>query len=126
MKVCATTRLLFCFALVLAVEVVQAEKALPEAQLFAVACAGCHTLSEETDHRIGPPLGNLGNRLAGSVVNYEYSEALATSGIRWTVPELTAWIIDTDARLPETSMVYSNALTPDEIFRLTHWLLKAP
>ena len=126
MKRFETTRLSLGFILVFTVELAVAEEALQEAQRFAVACAGCHTLGNETDHRIGPPLGSLDNRLAGSVVGYDYSEALAQSGIRWTVPELTAWIIDTDTRLPGTSMVYSNALTPDEILRLTRWLLKAP
>ena len=35
-----------------------------------------------------------------------------------------AWILDTNGRLNDTSMVYQNSLTPEETQRLTRWLLE--
>ena len=52
-------------------------------QLF-LKCAVCHTLTADGGNKAGPPLGGLFGRLAGSVADYPYSDALRTSGIVWT------------------------------------------
>ena len=101
-----------------------ADKALAPEQLFAAVCSSCHALGSQWDHRIGPPLGGLGNRPAAAVPGYPYSEALSSAQIRWTQAELMAWILDTNGRLNDTSMVYQNSLTPEETKRLTRWLLE--
>ena len=91
--------------------------------LYDLACAACHNLGDQVDHRIGPPLGKLNQRKAGSVEGYEYSAALAASTIRWNQAELTGWILDSDQRVPGSRMVYRNQLTMSEIQRLATWLL---
>ena len=91
--------------------------------LYGLACAACHNPGDQVDHRVGPPLGQLNQRQAGSVEGYEYSVALAASTIRWNQAELTGWILDSDQRVPGSRMVYNNQLTVDEIQRLTTWLL---
>ena len=91
--------------------------------LYGLACAACHNPGDQVDHRVGPPLGKLNQRKAGSVDGYEYSAALSTSTIQWNQAELTGWILDSDQRVPGSRMVYNNQLTIDEIQRLTIWLL---
>ena len=91
--------------------------------LYGLACAACHNSGVQVDHRVGPPLGKLNQRKAGSVDGYEYSAALSASTIHWNRAELTGWILDSDQRVPGSRMVYNNQLTIDEIQRLTIWLL---
>ena len=91
--------------------------------LYGLACAACHNPGDQVDHRVGPPLGKLNQRKAGSVEGYEYSAALSASTIHWNQAELTGWILDSDQRVPGSRMVYANQLTIDEIQRLTAWLL---
>ena len=91
--------------------------------LYGLACAACHNPGDQVDHRVGPPLGKLNQRKAGSVEGYEYSAALSASTIRWNQAELTGWILDSDQRVPGSRMVYNNQLTIDEIQRLATWLL---
>ena len=91
--------------------------------LYGLACAACHNPGDQVDHRVGPPLGKLNQRQAGSVEGYEYSAALGASTIRWNQAELTGWILDSDQRVPGSRMVYNNQLTITEIQRLATWLL---
>ena len=91
--------------------------------LYGLACAACHNSGVQVDHRVGPPLGKLNQRKAGSVEGYEYSAALSASTIHWNQAELTGWILDSDRRVPGSRMVYNNQLTIDEIQRLATWLL---
>ena len=91
--------------------------------LYGLACAACHNPGDQVDHRVGPPLGKLNQRKAGSVEGYEYSAALSASTIRWNQAELTGWILDSDQRVPGSRMVYNNQLTINEIQRLANWLL---
>ena len=91
--------------------------------LYGLACAACHNPGVQVDHRVGPPLGKLNQRKAGSVEGYEYSAALSASTIHWNRAELTGWILDSDQRVPGSRMVYNNQLTIDEVQRLATWLL---
>ena len=91
--------------------------------LYGLACAACHNSGVQVDHRVGPPLGKLNQRKAGSVEGYEYSAALSASTIHWNQAELTGWILDSDRRVPGSRMVYNNQLTINEIQRLANWLL---
>ena len=91
--------------------------------LYGLACAACHNPGVQVDHRVGPPLGKLNQRKAGSVEGYEYSAALSASTIRWNQAELTGWILVSDQRVPGSRMVYNNQLTINEIQRLANWLL---
>lgn len=73
------------------------------AELFEAACARCHAV-EPSDPSYGPPLENVIGREAGSHPDYEYSEALARSGIVWTPAALRAWMEDNDGFMPGTTM----------------------
>jgi cytochrome c len=99
---------------------------LTEEQLYDIACSACHSLGQTPDHHIGPPLGGLLNRQAGAIEGYRYSEALATSGWRWSLPTLLAWLAEPDTAIPNNAMNYVNPLTAEESQRLAEWLLQQP
>jgi cytochrome c len=99
---------------------------LTSEQLYDVACNACHSLGTTPDHRVGPPLGGLLNRQAGTVDGYQFSEALRTSGWIWRLPTLLAWLTDPDASIPSNAMNYVNPLTAEETQRLSEWLLQQP
>ena len=95
-------------------------------QLYDVACSACHGLGTVPDHRVGPTLGGLLNRQAGTVDGYQFSEALRTSGWIWRLPTLLAWLTDPNAAIPNNAMNYVNPLTAEETQRLSEWLLQQP
>ncbi|MGH7153078.1 MAG: cytochrome c oxidase assembly protein [Acetobacteraceae bacterium] len=80
-------------------------------ELFTTVCAECHTL----DHnKVGPALGGLIGRQAGTVPGYPYSEALAHADFTWTAATLDKWLAGPQAFVPGTQMPYS---LPDPVRR---------
>lgn len=71
------------------------------ARLFADRCSGCHALDRT---KIGPPLGKVFDRVAGSVAGYPYSLALKQSKLDWTVANLDRWLADPQALVPDSKM----------------------
>jgi cytochrome c oxidase assembly protein Cox11 len=60
-------------------------------QLFAAQCGACHALDA---NKVGPMLGGVVGRKAGSVTGYRYSSALAGSGVTWSADNLDQWLAD--------------------------------
>ena len=60
-------------------------------QLFADRCAACHNLSVNS---VGPTLGGIFDRKAGSSAGYAYSDALRESEITWSADSLDRWLSD--------------------------------
>lgn len=57
--------------------------------LFAEGCASCHSLDR---NKVGPMLGGVFGRVAGTAPGYDYSPALKKSGIRWSAETLNRWL----------------------------------
>ena len=73
------------------------------ANLYESECRRCH--APDSEHAsYGPPLIDIVGRSAGAYEDYEYSEALANSGIVWTPAALRAWMEDNAGFLPGTKM----------------------
>ena len=72
-------------------------------KLFDAECRRCHA-PDASDASYGPQLENIIGRGAGAVPGFEYSDALAGSGIVWTPAALRAWMEDNDGFMPGTKM----------------------
>jgi cytochrome c oxidase assembly protein subunit 11 len=70
-------------------------------QDFAERCAACHALDR---NGVGPMLGGVLGRPAGSRAGYAYSPALAHSGLDWTAQNLDRWLAGPAALVPGTKM----------------------
>ncbi|HTH98438.1 MAG TPA: c-type cytochrome [Stellaceae bacterium] len=71
------------------------------AVLFQARCAICH-LPDKV--KVGPPLGGVFGRKAGSVPGYAYSPALRNSKLTWTRPNLERWLANPGETVPGNKM----------------------
>jgi len=71
------------------------------AGLFTAQCAGCHALDR---NKIGPALGNVVGREAGSISGYPYSAALKGAHLVWTRETLDKWLASPAGFLPGAQM----------------------
>ena len=67
-------------------------------------CMACHVADDKTD-RLGPHLGDVYGRKAGSVEGYNYSEGLANADFVWDDSTLDPWLTDPKAYVHGTKMV---------------------
>ena len=79
-------------------------------QVFGRRCSGCHTLIRNGE---GPRHLRVFGSRAGSVADYDYSEALKRSGIVWNEATLDRWLADPEAMVPGNSMGYQTRSARD-------------
>jgi cytochrome c oxidase assembly protein subunit 11 len=88
-----------------AIELSRFASTAPDAQagagLFTAQCSGCHALDR---NKIGPDLGNVVGRQAGSVAGYPYSAALKSAHLVWTAENLDKWLASPAGFLPGAQM----------------------
>jgi cytochrome c oxidase assembly protein Cox11 len=60
-------------------------------QLFAERCSACHAVDV---NKIGPMLGGVFGRKAGSTPGYKYSPALRGADLTWSANSLDRWLAD--------------------------------
>lgn len=76
----------------------------PGAKIYR-ACAGCHGIDPEDSHRSGPHFAGIFGRRAGSLPDYNYSEALRRATFVWNAQTLQALFEKgPDSFLPGTKM----------------------
>ena len=75
-------------------------------KLFKRVCGGCHQVGESARAFFGPQLNNVIGREAGSTTDYQYSDAMKSSGIVWTRETLAAYIEDPKAVVSGTRMIF--------------------
>lgn len=66
-------------------------------------CKACHNLEK---NGVGPHLGGVVGRKAGSVEGFAYSEALKASGLTWDEATLDKWLAGPGKLVPGTKMVF--------------------
>jgi cytochrome c len=71
------------------------------ANLFARRCGGCHSLDM---NKVGPRLGNVYGRRAGTVPAFMYSEALKNSNLTWDAGSLDKWLAEPNDLFPGAGM----------------------
>lgn len=72
-----------------------------------IQCAACHSVVEGGPNKIGPTLAGVFGRAAGTVDGYNYSPALASSGIVWDAAALDAITQNPNALIPGSKMVFA-------------------
>jgi cytochrome c len=78
--------------------------------LFESRCIACHSIDS---NRVGPALGGVFGRRAGSVKGYDYSAAVRQSDQVWTAARLDRWLTNPEALIPGQKMGYSVGVAGD-------------
>jgi len=69
-------------------------------------CLACHTIGPGAQNKIGPELNGLDGRKAGTVPNFDYSDANKSSGIVWNEATFKEYIKAPAAKIPDTKMIF--------------------
>ncbi len=91
-------------------------------------CAACHA-TDTTTNKVGPHLGDVIGRTAGTVANYNYSKAMkdaGAAGLVWDEAHLTEYLVAPKAKVPGTKMAFAGLKKPDELANLVAYLKTLP
>jgi cytochrome c len=94
-------------------------------QLLSLACAACHTFNAAGGTLIGPNLHGVFGRQAASAAGFDYSPALASSGLVWTPVSLEAWLNEPARFVAGTKMAFTGYRSPEDRRDLIAYLLHA-
>lgn len=81
-------------------------------------CQACHAIGEGATHRVGPQLNNVIGRQAGSLPDYNYSQAMKTAGeegLVWNEETLTEYLANPGAMVQGTKMVFPGLRQEEQI-----------
>ena len=70
--------------------------------VFGITCVGCHSVSGPS--LAAPALAGVVGRKAGTAAGFQYSDALAKSGLVWNEQTLDKYLADPNAAVPGTTM----------------------
>jgi len=79
-------------------------------------CMACHA-PDTTTNKVGPHLGDVVGRKAGSVEGFKYSAAMlakGAEGLVWDETTLDAYLADPKGYIPKNKMVFVGIKKPDE------------
>jgi len=94
-------------------------------QLLSYACAACHTFNAAGGTLIGPNLHGVFGRRAASVAGFDYSPALASSGLVWTPVSIEAWLNEPASFVTGTKMAFTGYRSAEDRRDLIVYLLHA-
>lgn len=77
-------------------------------------CAACHTVTPGGPNMTGPHLHGVVGRKAGSVADYNYSDAVKTAGFTWDAAHLDTWLTNPRAMMPTTKMTFMGLKDPKD------------
>jgi cytochrome c2 len=66
-------------------------------------------------NKIGPELNGLDGRKAGTVPNFDYSDANKNSGIMWNEETFEDYIKNPAAKIPETKMTFAGVKNEQQV-----------
>ena len=87
-------------------------------------CAACHSLEADVN-KTGPSLAGLFGRKAGSVEDFNYSDANKNSGIVWDDAILRKYLPDPQKLVPGTKMAFPGLKDPKQVEDVIAYLKEA-
>ncbi|MFP3517716.1 cytochrome c family protein [Pseudomonas sp. SIMBA_077] len=106
----------------LGVEAVAAGDVEAGGKLYSKTCGGCHSIGENARSGFGPHLNGVIGRHAGSLPNYQYSQAMKDSGVVWTPERLAAYIEAPKKVVKGTRMIFWGISDPEKIANLLAYI----
>ncbi len=101
-----------------------AKAARKGAQAYRI-CAGCHSLQPGV-HLSGPSLAGLWGKKAASIAGFRRNtEGLKKAGIVWDEDTLNAWLVDPQAMVPGTTMMFRGVEKDETRINLIAFLRQA-
>ncbi|WP_184773176.1 c-type cytochrome [Aminobacter carboxidus] len=91
-------------------------------------CVACHA-TDTTTNKVGPHLGDVIGRMAGTVEGFNYSRAMkeaGAAGLVWDEAHLTEYLVAPKAKVPGTKMAFAGIKKPDELANLVAYLKILP
>ena len=91
-------------------------------------CQVCHVHDTKTN-KVGPHLGDVAGRKAGSVEGFKYSDAMkkkGEEGLVWTDENLAAYLKDPKGFVPGNKMVFVGIKKDDELADVIAYLKSPP
>ncbi|GHF26227.1 cytochrome c [Kordiimonas sediminis] len=88
-------------------------------------CKACHILAASGPKKLGPSLGGIFGRKAGSLDGYKYSKALAEADFVWTEEKLDQWLAQPKTFLPGNKMTFMGLRKEDQRQDLMAYLREA-
>ena len=110
--------------LALATGAASAQDAAKGEKIF-VRCKACHVFNTETN-KIGPHLGDVFGRKAGSVADYKYSTAMKNYGVVWNEETLNVYLENPKGVVKGTKMSYAGVKKDDQRADLIAYLKQGP
>lgn len=95
---------------------------LRRGQILFLQCVACHDLEPSGVAKVGPTLAGLAGRRAGALAGFQYSPALAASGITWTADLVDRWLAEPGVLVPGTTMVIAPVARPEDRAAIVRYL----
>jgi cytochrome c len=99
-------KLIFAAAMIAASSVPGMAQDAQKGKTVFNVCLACHTIGPGAQNKIGPVLNGLDGRKAGTVPNFDYSDANKSSGIVWNEETFEDYIKNPAAKVPGTKMIF--------------------
>lgn len=77
-------------------------------------CTSCHSIAPGGPNMTGPHLHGVVGRKAGSVPDYNYSDAVKNAGFTWDAAHLDKWIAGPRDVFPTTKMTFVGLKDPKD------------
>ncbi|GGC76241.1 c-type cytochrome [Chelatococcus reniformis] len=84
------------------------------------ACSACH--APDQANRVGPGLGGVVGRKAGSAAGFRYSNAMKNAEIVWDATTLDAYLESPQKAIPGNKMPYAGLKNPTDRMDLVAYL----
>jgi cytochrome c len=91
-------------------------------------CSACHAIGEGAKNKVGPQLNAIIGRTAGSLPDYNYSNAMKKAGEEgqiWTSEELKAFLSAPKKKIPGNKMSSAGVSKPADLDNLIAYIESA-